>query len=108
MGRESMRRFTLKMSFIDWSDPEEMLGLLAEYVADEALAEREDRDRATFLDALSSQLTALASMADELPAKAAVERLRDIYESQPVEFAEDVALSHVDDCIQELERIVAR
>jgi hypothetical protein len=96
------------MSFIDWSDHEEMLGLLAEYVADESLAEREDRARAKFLGALSSKLTALATMAEELPAAEAIERLRDIYDSQPSEFVTDAALTHLDDCIQELERIVAQ
>jgi len=96
------------MSFIDWSDHEEMLGLLAEYVADESLAEHEDRERAQFLGALSSQLTELATMAEGLPPSAAIERLRGIYDAQPPEFATDPALTHLDDCIQELERIVTQ
>jgi len=32
------------MPFIDWSDPDEMFGLLVEFVADEK-AEAEDEDR---------------------------------------------------------------
>jgi hypothetical protein len=31
------------MSILDWSDPEEMVGLLAEYIRDELLEERHDR-----------------------------------------------------------------
>ena len=34
------------MSLIDWSDPDEMLGLLTEYVADEDSACHLDRARA--------------------------------------------------------------
>ena len=93
------------MSFINWSDPEEMLGLLAEYVADERVAEEEDRQRQRFLDGLSSAVTALASLSLELSARATIDRLRAIYDSQPTEFGSDPALAHVDDCIQELERI---
>jgi hypothetical protein len=38
------------MSLIDWSDPDEMLGLLIEYVADETVASHDDLDRADFLN----------------------------------------------------------
>jgi hypothetical protein len=93
------------MSFINWSDPEEMLGLLAEYVTDELLAEREDRHRTKFLQELSSALTSLASDASELSVRATIDRLRSICESQPSEFGIDAALVHIGDCIQELERI---
>lgn len=95
------------MSFIDWSDPEEMLGLLAEYIVDEQLAEREDRQRASFLKELSTALTDLASRASELSTRSTIDRLRGIFESQPSEFGTDPALVHVDDCIQELERIAS-
>ena len=93
------------MSLIDWSDPEEMLGLLAEYVADERLAECEDRQRTEFLQELSFALTSLASDAPELSVQAMIDRLRSICDSQPSEFAIDAALVHMADCIQELERI---
>ena len=36
------------MSLIDWSDPEEMLGLLVEYIRDELIEEQRDRRRAAF------------------------------------------------------------
>ena len=96
------------MSFINWSDPEEMVGLLAEYVADERLAQQEDRERTKFLNELWSALTALASLARELSTRATIDRLRDIYDSQPPEFGTDPTLAHLDDCIQELERIVVQ
>lgn len=47
------------MSLIDWSDPEEMLGLLVEFVADEADASQCDVDRARFLTALSRELAGM-------------------------------------------------
>ena len=96
------------MSFINWSDPEEMVGLLAEFVADERLAEREDRERTKFLNELSSALTALTLLAQELSTRATIDLLRGIYDSQPPEFGTDPTLAHLDDCIQELERIVAQ
>lgn len=96
------------MSFIDWSDPEEMLGLLAEYVVDEQLAEREDRQRARFLKELAAALRDLASHAPDLSTRTTIDRLRGIFESQPSEFGTDPALVHLDDCIQELERIVSQ
>ena len=48
------------MSFINWSDPEEMLGLLAEYVIDEEAYASEDPARSAFLHELSRELTAMA------------------------------------------------
>lgn len=95
------------MSFIDWSDPEEMLGLLVEYVADERLAEREDSVRARFLDDLSSALTTLAAHAEDADVRVLASLLRDIYDSEEAEFGADPALIHLNDCIQELERIMA-
>jgi hypothetical protein len=93
------------MSLIDWSDPEEMLGLLAEYVADERLAERDGR-RTRFLNELSSALSALASQ--QLSTRATIDRLREMQDGQPAEFSADPTLVHLDDCVQELERIAAQ
>jgi hypothetical protein len=93
------------MSFIDWSDPEEMLGLLAEYVADERAAETEDRERIEFLGDLAAALQEVTSQSQEWSAQEAIERLRELQEAQSPEFATDAALLHLADCIQELERI---
>ena len=96
------------MSFINWSDPEEMVGLLAEYVADERLAENEDSVRARFLDELTSALMALATHAEDTPTRDLVDRLRDIYDLQGPESGADPVLIHLNDCIEELERIMAQ
>ena len=95
------------MPFINWSDPEEVLGLLAEYVADERLDERDDPERRTFLGALTSAITALTSDAEKLSVQATIDRLRTIYDSQSPEFGNDHALIHLHDCIEELERIAS-
>lgn len=92
------------MSMIDWSDPEEMLGLLAEYLRDELRDEYSDEERRTFLRALISEVDALASDANA-PASSLLERLREISDAQPAEFNADPVLSHVHDCIEELSRI---
>jgi len=90
------------MSIIDWADPEEMLGLLSEYVRDELQEEAHDRARAAFLRQLAVDVDALCS--DE-GAETTTARLRDLYESQPGEFADDPVVQHVRDCVLELERI---
>lgn len=94
------------MPILDWSDPEEMLGLLADWVADELHEETADRDRARFLRNLASPLAQLAARCSHLSVRAADEQLRCILGSQPSEFSSDPALQHVRDCIQELERIL--
>ena len=90
---------------IDWSDPEEMLGLLAEYVRDEFLSEDRDRERAAFLRDLSAAVDALAARAGS-PTRALLGRLQEIHDSRPPEFANDAVSAHLSDCIDELERIL--
>ena len=95
------------MPILDWSDPEEMLGLLADWVADELHEETTDHRRAQFLKHLASSLATLASESGHLSVRAVDEQLRGILGSQPSEFAADPALEHVRDCIHELERMGA-
>lgn len=91
------------MSLIDWADPYEMLGLLIEYVADEAIASH-DGERADFLRNLLIDLENVASQnfdtVDHLAG--AILEARD---SQPRDFLDDDVMVHVDACIEELERI---
>lgn len=95
------------MSIIDWSDPEEMLGLLVESVQDELTAEQSDRERARFLRSLSAALADLASRAP-LSASGVLTKLRAVADAQPRAFVKDPAFVHVEDCIEELERIVGQ
>jgi len=91
------------MSLIDWSDPEEMLGLLIEYVADEAIGEN-DPDRASFLRELWRDLEDLSSR--EFAAVAGIaDAICEIRDTQPAEFLSDAVISHVDACVEELRRI---
>ena len=92
------------MSLIDWADPDEMLGLLAEYVADEALASHGDRDRSHFLERLSRVLNAVARH-DFQSVQQMELTLREIHDSQPGEFANDPVMAHVEACIEEIHRI---
>jgi len=89
------------MSIIDWSDPEEMLGLLADYIRDEWQEEQRDRERAAFLRQLSSAIERLTFEEE----RDLLADLRAIHDAQPEEFARDPALVHVSHCIEELERI---
>jgi len=93
------------MTFISWSDPEEMLGLLCEYVADEKSDSQNDHVRVRFLAELSADLADLADRAPGMSADEAIERLRVMHASQADDFAGDPVLTHVEACIEELERI---
>jgi hypothetical protein len=93
------------MTFIDWSDSGEMLGLLSEYVADERNDSLHDPAREGFLTELSTELAELAREFDALSPDTVIDRLRAIHRSQAAEFLEDPVLAHVEACIEELERI---
>jgi hypothetical protein len=92
------------MSLIDWSDPEEMFGLLIEYVRDEALTEEGDAERVEFLRELSRGLHKLGS--EELDrANQLADAMRELRDAQPREFVNDPVIAHLDECIAELQRI---
>jgi hypothetical protein len=93
------------MTFIDWSDPEEMLGLLIEYVADERAEIRQDRERASFLAEVLAELIDLSENVRAMPPDEVTDRLRAVHGSQSVAFPGDPVLAHVEHCIEELERI---
>ena len=93
------------MTFIDWSDFEEMLGLLVEYVADERLVAAGDRERTRFLEDLSQELEVVARSVSPASLDQTIQTLRVISESQPGDFADDEVLVHLQACIEELERI---
>ena len=91
------------MSLIDWSDPEEMLGLLVEYVADESIGET-DADRAAFLRELWRDLEDLSGRQFE-SVNGIVDAICEIRAAQPAEFLSDAVITHVDACAEELRRI---
>lgn len=89
------------MTFIDWSDPEEMLGLLSDYIADECADAAGERGE--FLEDLASAVSSLTS--SEMDVTDVVTELRAIYDSLPREFSRDPVVIHVSDCIAELEKL---
>lgn len=84
------------MTFIDWSDSEEMIGLLIEYVTDERNESHSDPKRRKFLSDLLADL-----QSDQLD----LERLQTIHDSIDPEFKKDDVVVHVHDCIEELKRV---
>ena len=93
------------MTFIDWSDPEEMLGLLTEYVADARSDAEADPARATSLGALLNDLAQLTRQPDEMSLDDAISGLRRIQGTHSHTLEDDPVLRHVEDCIGELVRI---
>jgi hypothetical protein len=88
------------MTFIDWSDAEELFGLLIEYISDEKNEAFRDKERHRFLSRLLNDLTEAADKS-----KNPKHELMRIYESIDDEFKEDPAVVHVKDCIEELKRL---
>jgi hypothetical protein len=93
------------MAFIDWSDSEEMLGLLSEYVADERSASQADPARRAFLTDLLEQLAGLTDTLETLSGDEVIGGLRDICASRDADFFSDPVIAHVEACIEELQRI---
>ena len=93
------------MPFIDWSDPEEMLGLLVEFVLDERNDETRDLARQRFLSKLCVDLSAHQEGFGSLPHAERVRLLRDIQQSIDKEFSDDPVVEHLVACGNELERI---
>jgi hypothetical protein len=92
------------MTFIDWSDSEGMLELLAEFVGDARNECLKDVKRQQFLSALFIQLDELVQQFSNT--QNPINRLRSIYNSIDPEFKDDAVMIHVNDCIEELERNV--
>ncbi len=92
------------MTFINWSDSEEMLGLLSEYIADERSRSFDDSMRRRLLDQLLRDVSELAETEHALPSKDVIARLRKIERSHD-ELIGDPVHDHLVACIEELERI---
>ena len=90
------------MTFINWADPHEMLGLLSDYVADERLEAAEDPSRARFLTGV---LDALGGFTEETSEADLAAMLGSILEGTDREFRHDPVLVHLEACIEELDRI---
>ena len=95
------------MSFIDWSDPEELFGLLVEYVADERAESHADPSRKGFLESLFAELINLQETFNDLSISETLKSLRNIGRSIDKEFEDDPVTEHLEACIEELERIDA-
>jgi len=90
------------MAFVDFSDPEDMLDLLLDYVTDE-LSEAEDPARRRFLSALLQSLGELQD--DSLLPPQRIAALRALHRSVDAEFEDDPVVRHLEDCATELERL---
>jgi hypothetical protein len=93
------------MVFINWSDSHEMLGLLSEFVADERRDAIDDPARKHFLAGVLEDLSEVIARIDEMNEDDVIGRLQTILESADSEFRGDPVLEHVQECIEELERI---
>ena len=93
------------MTFINWSDSHEMLGLLTEFVCDERQDSSDDPVRAIFLADVLEELQELTAHVDEMTDDESIGKLRMIQSSVTEEFRGDSVLDHIQACIEELERI---
>jgi hypothetical protein len=93
------------MAFIDWSDSEGMFGLLLDLLVDERAECQEDPERHQFLSELLTQLVTVADQLADSSATALIQKLRATHESVDPEFVDDPVTVHLQDCIEELERV---
>jgi hypothetical protein len=92
------------MSFVDFSDAEDMLELLVEYVTDECSA-AQDPQRREFLCGLLESVTRLQEGSAAMSAPERIECLRDLRASVDPEFSSDPVVQHLEDCAAELVRL---
>ncbi len=95
------------MSFVDFSDPADMLELLVEYVTDE-LSEADDRGRRRFLATLLEGVTRLQEGSATLSPAQCLRMLRELEAGVDAEFGEDPVVQHLEDCAAELARLSER
>lgn len=93
------------MSFLDFSDSEEMFGLLLDFVTDAEAGCRDDPDRQRFLSDLRNALRALEEGGTDPGSPDLVEGLRELYAAIDREFMDDPVAGHIRDCMEELERL---
>jgi hypothetical protein len=91
------------MPYLDLSDPEEIFGLLVDYVCEERQGSGAARRR--FLSSLLRQLLDLQDRFHVLSAAERVLAVRSISDSVNAEDRDDPVVSHLDACGEELERI---
>lgn len=82
-----------------------MFGLLIEYVADEKNECRGDAERHRYLADMLKALTSLQQQSDARSDTEFIQQLRTIQKSVGHEFQNDPAMLHLNDCIEELERV---
>ena len=93
------------MPYVDLSDPEEIFGLLVDYVCDERQGSGGARRR--FLSALLRQLLELQDRFHVLSAAERVLAVQVMSDSVNAEDRDDPVVGHLDACVEELERIGA-
>ena len=93
------------MTFIAWSDPEGLFGLLLEYLADERADHEGDHERWRFLSDLMARLEDLEERLPDTSLADLIQGLQQIHESVESDSPEDPVMTHLRDCIAELERV---
>lgn len=93
------------MSYIDWSDAEEMFGLLVEFVEDELGAAHNDPMRRRFLEKLDSDLIALQERITTMTIDESIDAFEEIRGSFEGDFENDPAVEHLEAFVEELGRI---
>lgn len=95
----------MTVSFINWSDPEEMLSLLLEYVEGEWSESHADPHRRRFLCTLLEDLSDLERRFASLSGAGRLAALHETIAALDAEFASDPVVEHLAHCAEEIERI---
>jgi hypothetical protein len=93
------------VSYIDWSDAEELFGLLVEFVEDELGESHDDPMRRRFLAKLDSDLMALQERITTMTPDESIAAFEEIQGSLEDDFEKDPVVEHLGAFVEELRRI---
>ena len=93
------------MSYIDWSDAEEMSGLLIEFVEDELGKAHGDPMRRRFLEKLDSDLIALQERITTMTRDENIDAFKEVQGAIEDDFENDPVVEHLEAFVEELQRI---
>ena len=93
------------MSYIDWSDAEDMFGLLVEFVEDELGEADDDPMRRRFLEKLDADLMTLEERITTMTPDETIAAFEEIQGSIEDDFEKDPVVEHLGAFVEELRRL---
>jgi hypothetical protein len=84
-----------------------MIGLFAEFVADERAECQDDPERLRFVEDLLAQVKSVEANLEQVHLSSTVQKLKFLHESADHGFSNDPVMAHLNDLIEEIENAAA-